>query len=134
VDAYDAHPAPERLLLRKETFVVQPSSADTRSVHWRYGDAVLLAGPRVAIDGAWKPSVMFLKPSFEAERNSLEAFTSARTLAGKATKLEVLPEADAMHTLLESPGAHEFDGCTESSPEEAEYISLVEAIEAYKQR
>lgn len=77
---------------------------------------------------------MFLKPSFEAERNSLEAFTSARTLAGKATKLEVLPEADAMHTLLESPGAHEFDGCTESSPEEAEYISLVEAIEAYKQR
>jgi hypothetical protein len=38
-----------------------------------------------------------------------------------------------MHTLLESR-AHEFDGCTESSPEEAEYISLVEAIEAYKQR
>jgi len=38
-----------------------------------------------------------------------------------------------MHTLLESR-AHEFDGCTESSPEEAEYISLVEAIEAYEQR
>jgi hypothetical protein len=47
--------------------------------------------------------------------------------------LEVLPEADAMHTLLESR-AHEFDGCTESLPEEAEYISLVEAIEAYEQR
>jgi hypothetical protein len=89
VEAYDAHPAPERLLLRKETYVVQPSSADTPiCTRWRveaFGDV--------------------LEASFEAERNSLVAFTSARTLAGKATKLEVLPEADAMHTLLESRGA-----------------------------
>jgi hypothetical protein len=39
--------------------------------------------------------------------------------------------ADSMHALLVRR-ADELDGCTEGSPEEAEYISLVEAIEAYE--
>jgi hypothetical protein len=39
--------------------------------------------------------------------------------------------ADAMHALLVRR-ADEFDGCTEGSPEEAEYRSLVETIEAYE--
>lgn len=49
----------------------------------------------------------------------------------KATELEVLPEADAMHALLVSR-ADELDGCTKGSPEDAECIKLVEAIEAYE--
>lgn len=49
----------------------------------------------------------------------------------KATELEVLPEADAMHALLVAR-ADELDGCIEGSPEESEYIKLVEVIEAYE--
>jgi predicted nuclease of predicted toxin-antitoxin system len=48
-----------------------------------------------------------------------------------ATEQEVLPEADAMHALLVSR-ADQLDGCNLGSPEEAEYISLVKAIEAYE--
>jgi hypothetical protein len=51
----------------------------------------------------------------------------------KATELEVLPEADALHALLVRL-ADELDGWTEGSPEEAEYISLVEVIEAYEEK
>jgi hypothetical protein len=39
--------------------------------------------------------------------------------------------ADAMHALLVHR-ADELDGCTVGSPEEAEYVALVEAIEAYE--
>jgi hypothetical protein len=51
----------------------------------------------------------------------------------KATELEVLPEADAMHALLVSR-SDELEGCTDGSPEEAEYIKLVEAIEVYESK
>jgi hypothetical protein len=40
--------------------------------------------------------------------------------------------ADKMHAILVSR-ADDLDGCTEGSPEEAEYIKLVEAIERYEQ-
>ena len=40
--------------------------------------------------------------------------------------------ADKMHAVL-VVRADELDGCTEGSPEEAEYTKLVEAIEAYEQ-
>jgi hypothetical protein len=39
--------------------------------------------------------------------------------------------ADQMHAMLVAR-ADELDGCTEGSPEETEYIKLVEAIEAYE--
>ena len=39
--------------------------------------------------------------------------------------------ADGMHALLVRR-ADELDGCTEGSPEEAEYIAIIEAIEAYE--
>jgi len=39
--------------------------------------------------------------------------------------------ADKMHALLVAR-ADELDGCTEGSPEEAEYIKVVEAIEVYE--
>jgi hypothetical protein len=41
--------------------------------------------------------------------------------------------ADMMHAILVAR-ADELDGCTEGSPEEAQYIKLVEAIEAYEER
>jgi hypothetical protein len=40
--------------------------------------------------------------------------------------------ADKMHALLVERG-DELEGYTEGSPEEAEYIKLVEAIEAYEE-
>lgn len=51
----------------------------------------------------------------------------------KPIELEVLPEADAMHAVLVSR-ANELDGCIEGSPEEADYIKLVETIKAYEAR
>jgi len=57
-------------------------------------------------------------------------FEQRPSRGAKATELEVLPEADAMHALLVSR-VDELDGCTKGSPpEDAECIKLVEAIEA----
>lgn len=47
-------------------------------------------------------------------------------------RAELLPDADVARVLV-SPAA-DRDGCTESSPEKVECISLVEAIEAYEQK
>jgi hypothetical protein len=41
--------------------------------------------------------------------------------------------ADGMHAVLVRR-ADELDGCTEGSPEEAEFIKLVEVIEAYEEK
>ena len=43
------------------------------------------------------------------------------------------PEADALHALLVQR-ADRLEGCTEGSPEEQEYASIVSAIVAYEQR
>jgi hypothetical protein len=77
----------------------------------------------------------------EIDRQSVSAVQKLRELGlvwhaeawRKATELEVLPEADALHALLVRL-ADELDGWTEGSPEEAEYISLVEVIEAYEEK
>jgi hypothetical protein len=47
-------------------------------------------------------------------------------------RAELLPDADVARVLVGR--ADDLDGCTESSPEKVECISLVEAIEAYEQK
>jgi hypothetical protein len=51
----------------------------------------------------------------------------------KTTDAQLLPEADRMHALLVRR-ADELEGCIEGSPDEAELVSIVDAIDAYEEK